>query len=62
MLVRVALLFRNVWILLAWGGGYYLVGAILGAVKIFNKYPRIPYGRGFIISMRQRPFNLNLVN
>ncbi len=34
----------------------------MGAVKIFNRYPRIPYGRGSIISMRQRSFNLNLVN
>ncbi len=34
----------------------------MGAVKIFNRNPRIPYGRGFIISMKQRPFNSNLWN
>ena len=56
MFVRVALLFRNVWILTCYiflfrgGGG----GAILGAVKIFNRYPRILYGRGFIITRRKK--------
>ncbi len=30
---------------------YFLIwqGAIMGAVKIFNRYPRVPYGLGFII-------------
>ncbi len=64
MFVRVALLFRNVWISLKTSDYIFsiLVGAIMRAVKIFNRYPRIPYGVGFIIPIRQRPFNPNLVN